>query len=225
MNKSLYNKTDERVITELLRFLNKGASKVRALRRIEDGDEWWRRQKALMATDSHTNAVVLVDVLNSLTPEQERWSPFVGRSWWRNIINTEMLKKCLVFPQITIRNGREWDVAWAAAPDTPPTLRTFREVVPKILFLHVRGLLSRMRQCRSTVCEKWFFAEHGKTRFHSELCRSRAHYANLSPQAKAHRRKLMRDKMRERRAMKMREYRALEKKRSERALRLAMGLN
>ena len=222
MLKSLYNKTDERVITELLRLLNKVASKDRELRRIKDHDKWLKADRAFQKADPRTKVVLLVEVLNELKPRLKREMPPFFNSELRGI-NGDM-KKCLVFPQIKTRGGREWDVLWASPPGASPAVRAYREMVPKILSLHVRGLLSAVRECESYVCGEWFFAEHGKKKFHSELCRSRDHYANLTPQAKAHRRKLMRNKMRTIRAKKMREYRALEKKRSERALAVGDGV-
>ncbi len=221
MYKSLYNKTDERVIKELLRLLNKAASIERGLRRIKDRDKGWRAYVAFLETDPLAKVEMLVKVLNVLKPGLERETHPIGRVWLREI-NTEM-KKCLLFPQIKIGDDREWDVFWATAPGASQKVRTWSEMVPKILDLHVRGLLSAVRECKSIVCGEWFFAEHGKQRFHSDLCRSRAHYANLSPKAKAHRRKLMRNKMRKIRAKKMADYRALEKERSERALQRANG--
>jgi hypothetical protein len=221
LHKSLYNKTDERVITELLRFLNKIASKKSDPRLIEAEDKWWRAHKTFL--DPRENAVVLVEILNMLKPGLWRERRPLGKLLVRDM-NRE-IKKCLVFPRIKTTDGREWDVFWAAPPGASRKVRAYREMLPKILYLHVRGLLSAVRQCKSFVCGEWFFAEHRKKRFHSELCRSRDHYANLSPQAKAHRRKLMRNKMRKRRAKEMAERRALEKERSERALRQAKELN
>jgi hypothetical protein len=221
INKSLYTESDDRTIAALLRWLNIGAGKEKRLisSMKERGFEAVRTAMGDLAeNDPHVRAALLVMNLNLI--DAEGLPRDVGKLVLRRI-NAE-LTECLIFPQVKgVDKKKRRAVFWSSLSARSDEKRKHQAMMIAIISLHERNVLSAVRQC---VCGQWFHAAHGKRRFHTDLCRSRAHYANLSPRAKAHRRKLMRNKMRKIRAAKMREYRALEKERNARALRQAKGV-
>jgi hypothetical protein len=225
----LYYTIDEPMIPEMLRWLNKAAAKERRLLAIKDNDERWRAAQILAKTDPLTTVGELVNLLNFADRNSGREARDIATMVSRRV-NKEM-RECLVFPQIRILGdgerargrARKAVLVLGAAPGGSRKVRAYREIVSKILYLYVRGHLSRVRQCEfrgsaSFVwCGKWFYAKHGKSRFHSDRCRNRAHYANLPPKSKKHRREKGRKYMRK--------YRADEKEKTERELQRAKERN
>jgi hypothetical protein len=219
MQISSYTKTDERAIRKALVWLNTAARKQSRVIRITNarGDvEVGEALAILWRNDPRLNIEPLVINLNNLVAAEPR--RFRKYQRWALAKVNEQLKECQMFPQIKGMGGQKPVVFWFSSGRCDEKTREYQAMMLAVISLHERGLLSAVRQC---VCGRWFHAAHGKRQFHTALCRSRAHYANLSPQAKARRRKLMRNRMRKMRAEKMREYRALEKEKSERALRRA----
>jgi hypothetical protein len=224
INKSLYTESDDRTVTAVLRWLNIGAEKEkRLIRTIEERGEDVESTATVAAmadlaqNDPHVRAAMLVMNLNLI--DAVGLPRDLGELNLRRV-NAE-LTECLIFPQVKGGGKKKRVVFWSSSSACSEEKREHQAMMIAIISLHERNVLSAVRQC---VCGQWFYAAHGKRRFHTDLCRSRAHYANLSPRAKAHRRKLMRNKMRKIRAAKMREYRALEKERNARALRQAKGV-
>jgi hypothetical protein len=209
----LYYKIDEQMITKVLRWLNKAAAKDRRLFAIKDKYKLRRALQALFRTDYYMRVAPLIRRLNYVDHgqgEDEIRGQVLGRA------NNE-IRECLVFPQIRTLGDGERAVFFGAAPGGSGKVRAYREIVSKILYLYSRGLLSSVRECAFVKCGQWFHATHGKSRFHSNRCRNRAHYANLPPKSKAHRRKEGREYMRK--------YRADEKEKTERELQRAKERN
>lgn len=219
INKSLYTESGDRTIAAVLRWLNIGAGKEKRLissMKERGFDAVRTAMGGLAQNDPHVRATLLVKNLNLI--DAKGLPRDVGHLILRRI-NAE-LTECLIFPQVKGVDKKR-AVFWSSSSACSEEKREHQAMMIAIISLHERNVLSAVRQC---VCGQWFYATHGKRRFHTDLCRSRAHYANLSPRAKAHRRKLMRNKMRKIRAAKMREYRALERERNARALRQAKGV-
>jgi hypothetical protein len=186
MHKSLYYKTDVEQIAQVLRWLNEASAKERRLRPIlsKDQPKWFRAMDALHRSDPRMKVETLVDELNhrqELQRGPRRWRG-IGKALLEQINND--LMKCWMFPQLKELSRRTDRVVWSAVPEVHGKKeRAYREMVSVILSLDPQ-LLSGVRRCQ---CGEWFHAAHGKRKFHSDLCRNRMHYANLSPRSKAHR--------------------------------------
>jgi hypothetical protein len=215
-NKSLYTQSDKRTIAELLRWLNKAASQLRELYRIKDGYKRGKAWAPFVKSDPRLKIIFLVSTLNFT----DRMSGKVPRKYLVSSLasTNEELKDCEMFPQIRGLGQRKRVVYWSCDPRVlNKKLRAYYTMIPAVLSLHERGLLSAVRDCKSAACMTWFFARHGKSRFHANRCKSAHHFAKLSPEAKARRA----EELKKRRARKMGEYRALERERGERALQRA----
>jgi hypothetical protein len=190
MRKSLYYKIDRQIVTQVLRWLNGPSARSRGIGSSNGAEKWATTLKYLSETDPHLTIEDLVESLNFVDRSSE-WLPRQKRRQFGSWIN-KSLESCLVFPQIRSLGDRKRAVFFSSRPSTSRKIRAYRETISKVLYLHVRGLLSTVRKCSFARCGKWFHAMHGKSLYHSNRCRNRDHYANLPPKSKERRRELAR---------------------------------
>jgi hypothetical protein len=185
--KSLYYATDKQMIAQVLRWLNSAAAKERPLPSIKDEHDLWKAMNDLAEPDTGMLVEALIVSLNFVDRSASRQGQRRLGQMWLRVVN-QGLRECRMFPQIKALGRRKRIVSWSGAPGAyGEDRRAYYAIVPAILSLHERGLLSAVRQCGFVECSVWFHAKHGKSIFHSHRCRNRAHYANLPPKKKGHR--------------------------------------
>jgi hypothetical protein len=184
----LHTISDKRTITRLLSWLNRASARFRKTK-AKDVREWSKAISHLYRTDPRVNMFGLVLQLN----EVRRWYGRTPRRYGPILLRAanQELRMCRLFPQVRAPGKRARVVHWSAAPGTSRAKRAYLAMVPAILSLHERGILSSVRACAYAECGEWFYADPaerlGKARFHSTRCRGNAHYAALSDEEKQRR--------------------------------------
>lgn len=118
---------------------------------------------------------------------------------WRLALSiaNRQIENCLVFPQITQPTKTGWNIRWLPDPKATEDQRFMTAAMQQVLSLAEQNVLSRVRQCAHEPCGRWFDGRNPKKEFHTEKCRNRTYYADLTPATIRKKRKYMKRKMRE----------------------------